>query len=715
MVGRPAEVSTPPSYIATDLSNLGVIVDRSIFDDDEELTIPMDLPAVIDEERSYSDNITESVDDGVRIMKNGKVRRKLRWKPPGFRRNKNRNNISSNQSVVSALTARSTATNRSTSTARSIFSHFSRKSQNSFHTFHSTETPVVKNSRQSQHTFQRPNYNDTFESGMSGPSTIANEGRQVHKKIQESPRNGKIADNLSVEHPSQGVSMAISPMTQASVQFFDPFGESDAPVTTAIPSVVKPKSAAPPPPLPSGPKPRRPPLFKRKLHFGKKAPTSPKSTGTPSVLKATSSLSADGIESDTVPTIDSSVSPLSEAISLERQETFLPALESDDYVEDRRVSLGSEIPHRTVSSHVPSTHAAEEDIDSVHGSIASGNKSLNQEGGSVAATATSTSSSSASAGKSRTNVFVSPARNLTTNLSRRYNRPVDTTTFSSNTSRGSSEEGAADSPLSKQRRATVPVDLNNTAFLEAEHNLRAIHDMAAEHLAHGEYEEATEVFEEILRGQQTRYGNNSYRVGTALHNLGLVHMKSGKYDKAIEVCQKAVAVRKETLVPNHPDVAVSLAQLGVAHLENQDYEESLVCFQEALHIRRNYLGPRHPKCAKILNNIGCALYSLGNYEQALHTFEEALDIQRNALRTMSENPQENAVAGSNSTLLSVASTLCNLASIMSKRGEWEDAVLALEEALLVSCDGLAIVLLQITYLKMLCHSSPKTDTTVSLA
>jgi len=692
MVGKPA-ASAPPNFIGNELAELGVIVDRSVFDDDDGLTFPTDLPMAIDEERSFSDNGVESGDGGARVMKNGKVRRRLRWKPPGFLRNKNKNNASSNQSVVSALTARSTATNRSTATARSIFSHFSRKTQNSFHTFHSTETPVVKNSRQSQHTFQRPNYNDTFDLGMNGPSTIANEGRHVHKKMQESPRNNnKVGNNLETDHPNSEISrvesVAISPMTQTSVQFFDPFGESDSPVTTAIPVTVEPNAAppAPPPPPPQGPRPpkaRRPPLFKRKLKLGKsKNQTSPNSTGNPSVVKATSSLSTEGVESDTVTTNASSASPLSEAISLERQETSLPVLECDDYVEDRRVALRPEASQKSTSSRL--SRQSEEDTDSVHGSIVSGNNSLNHstENGSVATTAIS-SSSVASGGKRIPNVSASPARTVTSRLARRYNRPVDTTMCSSNSR--SSEDGAEESS-SKQRRSSVPVDVDDAAFLEAEHNLRAIHDMAVEHLAHGEYEEATEVFEEILRGQQTRYGNNSYRVGTALHNLGLVHMKSGNYEKAIEVCQKAVAVRKQALVPNHPDVAVSLAQLGVAHLENQDYEESLASFQEALHIRRNSLGPRHPKCAKILNNIGCAFYSMEKYEEAFHAFQEALDIQRNALRTLSDDPQENTTAGSNGTLLSVASTLCNLASIMTKRGDVEEAELALEEALLVSHD-----------------------------
>jgi len=231
------------------------------------------------------------------------------------------------------------------------------------------------------------------------------------------------------------------------------------------------------------------------------------------------------------------------------------------------------------------------------------------------------------------------------------------------------------------RRTNVPVDADDGSFLNAETNLRAIHQMAAEHLAHGEFEEALEVFEEILRGQKQRYGDTHYRVGTALHNLGIAYLKSRQYQKAIEVCDEAVRVRKEALVPNHPDVAVSLAQLGVAQLECQAYKEALVAFREALRIRREFLGNKHPKVGKILNNVGCALFELCELEGSKMAFEEALEIQRDTLKNAPNNA--NAGSASNHALLSIASTLCNLGSIQLRRQEFEEAAIALEEALLI--------------------------------
>jgi tetratricopeptide (TPR) repeat protein len=69
---------------------------------------------------------------------------------------------------------------------------------------------------------------------------------------------------------------------------------------------------------------------------------------------------------------------------------------------------------------------------------------------------------------------------------------------------------------------------------------------------------------------------------------------------------------------------------------------------------------------------------------AKHAFEEALEIQRETLRTSPSADEEEMGASTNQALLSIASTLCNLGSIELRWGNFEEASVALEEALLVS-------------------------------
>jgi len=401
-----------------------------------------------------------------------------------------------------------------------------------------------------------------------------------------------------------------------------------------------------------------------------------------------------------------SLSPL----SLERENSVLPVLMGDD--EDRRVSMSSHSfasTKQSLTTGLAEDRKAEVDAEessvsptvqsSMSGSQSGGAHSIHSTSSAIASPSAAPglkrlssvtknrSSSSLASGNSNANSPPSPGGGLEGAARspkkavphKQYNRPLDSTnTVDDSSARSKAKPGA------RNKNTSVPCDLDEGAFLEAEHNLRAIHEMAAEHLAHGEYEEAADVFEEILRGQQERYGQDHYRVGTALHNLGIVYLKKKDYKKAIEICQRAVTVRKDSLVPNHPDVAVSLAQLGVAQLESQNYHEALEAFRDALHIRRNFLGPRHTKCSKILNNIGCALYSIEDFGAAKRAFDEALDIQRDALRILpSKEGAESNGTRSNTLLLSMASTLCNIGSIRLRWGDFDEAGIALDEALLV--------------------------------
>ncbi len=680
-----------------DTSLVGIIVDRSSFDEDDELTtygrdgesvfhgrpVRLNLP--------LHQQLDSGSPPGGVVMRNGKVRRKMRWKPR-FRKPKNSNNFSSNASVVSALTNRSSATS---STTRSFLSHFSRKSNTSFHTFHSTATPVAtnkKNRPQAPHTVMRPNYQDSFDTkpkhatidtegkfgmnrqkrGSSGFSVSSNSGFPATKldsvkefspvedvKFDRSGTNSSEQNSDSASDSKNGIE-AINVTNNSS--------NNSIGATSALSAMSKENPSKPPIPMTikgtkstsqQQSKPRRPPLFKRRLRYSRN-----KSVNTNSNSSSPNASS---------PTDTNSTASLSSAISLERENSGLPVLAGDE--QDRRVQIDMT---RSLFSDYEDSPPRPSILD---GKI----EEEGPEENSVSPTVQSSISGSLSGVASNASL----SRNTTPDSLQKKRSTSSISTASPK--RGGSSTGTPPSPGFKAQnfKFSIPCDLDEGAFLEAENNLRAIHEMAAEHLAHGEYEEAADVFEEILRGQQERYGQDHYRVGTALHNLGIVYLKKGDYQQAIEICQRAVDVRKDSLVPNHPDVAVSLSQLAVAHLESRNYHEALSAFRDALNIRRNFLGPRHMKCAKILNNIGCALYSIDDLADAKKAFDEALDIQRQGLGNLPtiEGSESNDITNgmqSNTLLLSMASTLCNIGSIRLRWGDFGKAEIALEEALLVS-------------------------------
>lgn len=246
---------------------------------------------------------------------------------------------------------------------------------------------------------------------------------------------------------------------------------------------------------------------------------------------------------------------------------------------------------------------------------------------------------------------------------------------------------------------SIPVDLDEGTFVDARNNLQAIEEMASEHVEHGEYEEAVDVYRELLRGRLEEFGYEHEAVGMTLHKLASIHMKQNDCASAVQVSEKAVSIRKLALGVDNPEVAVSLVQLGLAHFEQQDYKLALSAFQEALAIRRRYLGSKHLKVAKVLNNIGCTQKQLSNSYEAIRAFEEALKIQKQVLASVSLNQRDPECKKAFHQLsLEVASSLSNICTVKLSRKCFAEALRALEEALEVSFDvGCIVFLLKLSY------------------
>lgn len=225
---------------------------------------------------------------------------------------------------------------------------------------------------------------------------------------------------------------------------------------------------------------------------------------------------------------------------------------------------------------------------------------------------------------------------------------------------------------------------------QAERNLKAMHRLASQHLSFGEYNEAIDVLEEMLRGvQQMCGGERHYRVGTVLHNISTVHMRCRNYKEVVNVSRRAVEVRMKALGNHHPDVAISYAQLGMAHMELGEYQYAVLALRNALAIRNKRLSFRDRKIARLLNNIGCCLFELGKLQEASKAFEDVLKIQRMNMKHMgvavapSGLDGDGDASGVSQSLLGVASTLCNLGSIQLKLKSHKEALVHLEEALLI--------------------------------
>lgn len=625
MPGDDARKTPPPS-----LPMLGMLVDRTSFDETDDFGVD-------------TSKLGEYVAGPPVVMKDGRVRRRLRWRPKGMAKRRRPVPV------------------RKQSSSSSVVSTSSKQSKKSLHSFASTETAAMGNTAKSRNINKFPLPRPSVKP-VQGVSTIGNEGDFVQARIaQQNPNSNSkgskatvfaAADVVEAVHPrspsqrqqQQGVS---SPKSSKSSS------PKSSPSRSTQTKPRKPKGAESPTAVTPSPS-RRPPLFRPN------SKSIQKTTGTPNTPNTAADSDSEG---ESVP---------------------VPALSGDDVEMDRRVDLRIRRTPSALSTSQHSQMAILEDgeaplsvteLRSVTSSIPEEERQ-DLEDGNVPKPGNFNPGRILKNFKKRTrkNEMLSPPDEL------RFSMSNASFTVSPTVPNAMSNLSATSSDsLTATKKNTGPVDVDDGHFLEAEKNLQAIHEVASEHLRQGETSEALEVFEEILRGQLTRYGEEHYRVGTALHNIGIVHMKRGDYARAVTVYKEAVRVRKLSLDPDHPDVAVSLAQLGVAYMESNRHRKAIGAFREALKIRRKCLGNDHQKVAKILNNIGCSLFELDELEVAKVAFEEALEIQRNLLRNMKESEE----GLSESSLLSIASTQSNIASIKLYCGQYDEACIGLEEALLI--------------------------------
>ena len=123
-------------------------------------------------------------------------------------------------------------------------------------------------------------------------------------------------------------------------------------------------------------------------------------------------------------------------------------------------------------------------------------------------------------------------------------------------------------------------------------------------------------------------------------------------------------------------------ELGIILLSRREFEESLSIFNEALALREEKAEidkddkKVNLQVAKVLNNIGCVYFEYGELSNALGTFEEALDIQKQYLGADDPTVEPG--------VLSMASTMCNIAYVHIEQDSYRSAIYMLEQALQVS-------------------------------
>src|SRR5271157_3768284 len=88
----------------------------------------------------------------------------------------------------------------------------------------------------------------------------------------------------------------------------------------------------------------------------------------------------------------------------------------------------------------------------------------------------------------------------------------------------------------------------------------------------------------------------------ALNQRAIQLYERGEYQKATDLFEQVVELANKTLGPDHPEVATYLNNLAELYQSQGRYAEAEPLYKRSLEIWEAKLGPDHPKVATSLNN-----------------------------------------------------------------------------------------------------------------
>ena len=146
-----------------------------------------------------------------------------------------------------------------------------------------------------------------------------------------------------------------------------------------------------------------------------------------------------------------------------------------------------------------------------------------------------------------------------------------------------------------------------------------------------QYEEAKEVFEELVKFHEKRPDYKSLpEVQETRHNLACTLSELGEYQKAIEIHRSNLWWRRKVLDggPRAPGTILTRYNLADCLSKVKKFDEAVELDRQTLRQRKDLLGDANDETCNSRKNLACNLYYLGEYHEAQALFKTNVDIKK---------------------------------------------------------------------------------------
>ena len=144
-----------------------------------------------------------------------------------------------------------------------------------------------------------------------------------------------------------------------------------------------------------------------------------------------------------------------------------------------------------------------------------------------------------------------------------------------------------------------------------------LHNSASCYRSIGDYQQAAELSEQVVRDCYSRFGQFHRETANALKGLSFAYSGLGENIKAKKTMEEALTIYSQLFGDWHPEYLDVQYQIGIFHVEMLQLDKASQIFLEVYNKFQQMYGDLHPSTLRAERSYGFALYRMGRKEEAI--------------------------------------------------------------------------------------------------
>jgi tetratricopeptide (TPR) repeat protein len=174
----------------------------------------------------------------------------------------------------------------------------------------------------------------------------------------------------------------------------------------------------------------------------------------------------------------------------------------------------------------------------------------------------------------------------------------------------------------------------------------------------GYWENAEELFMQVVKTSKTELGEDHPSTLTSMANLASTYSSQGRWEEAEQLDVQVIKASKTKLGEDYPSTLISMANLALTYLNQGRWEEAEKLFMQVIKTSKTKLGEDHPSTLSSMANLASTYGNQGRWEEAEQLFVQVIKSRK--IKLGEDHP-------------STLSSMANLASTYLNQGREEEA------------------------------------------